>query len=105
MPDTPPHKQIAPQNSHEAIPVYLRVHTRLKNEKRRGKYESKLPDIWARFAMVFDTETTTDIRQDLNFLWWRFCELKDGAYVCQQEGIVYADELDETSVELIRLFA
>src|SRR5712691_10064845 len=92
-------------NSPEPIPVYLRVHTRVKNEKQRGKYESRLPDTWSQFALVFDTETTTDIRQDLNFLWWRFCELKDGAYVCQQEGVVYANELDEASAELIRSFA
>jgi len=38
-------------------------------------------------------------------LWWRFCELKNDVYVCQQEGVVYADELDEASVELIRSFA
>src|SRR6266571_3159721 len=64
-----------------------------------------LTDVWARFALIFDCETTTDIRQDLNFLWWRFCELKEGVYICQQEGIVYADGLDEPSIELIRSFA
>ena len=104
MPDTPSRKRPA-NNNPEPIPVYLRVHTRVKNEKQRGKYENKFPDTWAHFALVFDTETTSDIRQDLNFLWWRFCELKDEAYVCQQEGVVYSDTLDEASVELIRSFA
>ena len=89
----------------EPIPIFLRVHTRVKNGKSRGKSEGKVPDQWANFALVFDCETTTDIRQDLNFLWWRFCELKHGVYVCQQEGLVYADQLDQASVELIRLFA
>jgi hypothetical protein len=64
-----------------------------------------LPDKWARFALIFDCETTTDIRQDLNFLWWRFCELRAGKYVCQQEGLVYADSLDETSIDLIQAYA
>src|SRR5262249_14289816 len=105
MLETLPRKHVAQQNDPEPIPVLLRVHTRVKNEKQRGKYESRLPDTWAHFALVFDCETTTDIRQDLNFLWWRFCELKDGAYVCQQEGVVYADTLDDASVELIRSFA
>jgi hypothetical protein len=59
----------------------------------------------ARFAMVFDCETTIDLRQDLTFLWWRFCELKNDAYVCQQEGIVYGDDLPESSVALIKSFA
>src|SRR5450432_2495179 len=89
----------------EPTPIFVRVHTRVTNEKPRKDYESKSPDIWANYALVFDCETTIDIRQDLNFLWWRFCELKDGLYVCQQEGIVHADELDQESVDLIRSFA
>jgi hypothetical protein len=52
-----------------------------------------------------DCETTTDIRQDLNFLWWRFCELRVGTYVCQQEGLVYADTLDGASIDLIHAYA
>jgi hypothetical protein len=89
----------------ELTPVFVRVHTRVKNEKPRGESEGKLPDKWANFAWVCDCETTIDMRQDLNFLWWRFCELKGGAYVSQQEGVVYADELDPASVELIRAYA
>ena len=105
MPDTVPRKHNPKRNSPEPIPISLRVHTRVKDEKPRGEYEGELPDTWAHFALVFDCETTTDIRQDLNFLWWRFCELKNDVYVCQQEGLVYADGLDNESVELIRAFA
>jgi hypothetical protein len=89
----------------EAAPIFVRVHTRVQNEKPRSNSVPKLPDKWANFALVLDCETTVDIRQDLNFLWWRFCELKEGAYVCQQEGVVYADELATESVELIRAYA
>lgn len=88
------------------LPLFLRVHTRAGNKKRwKSDGEGKLPDKWARFALVFDCETTTDIRQDLNFLWWRFCELKNDRYVCQQEGIAYADKLDKKSIKLIQEFA
>jgi len=89
----------------EPAPIFLRVHTRVKDEKERGDRQGRLHDQWANFAMVLDCETTTDIRQDLNFLWWRFCELKQGSYICQQEGVVYADQLPEASVNLIRTFA
>src|SRR5205823_2394289 len=85
-----------------------RVHTRVKDETQRGEWsdgEGKVRKKWANFALVFDCETTTDMRQDLNFLWWRFCELKKDVYVCQQEGLVYADGLDEESVNLIREYA
>jgi hypothetical protein len=88
----------------ELAPVFVRVHTRVRNEKpREGDW--KPPKEWANFALVFDCETSTDIRLDLNFLWWRFCELKLGIYICQQEGIVHADSLDKKSVTLIRKYA
>jgi len=87
----------------ELAPIYVRVHTRVKNEKSRAEW--KPPGKWANFALVFDCETTTDIRQDLNFSWWRFCELKNNVYVCQQEGVVYADALDKKSIKLISDYA
>jgi hypothetical protein len=89
----------------ELAPIFVRVHTRVEDEKPRGYGESQLPDKWARFALVLDCETTRDLREDLNFLWWRFCELKDGIYVCQQEGVVYADALPKESKALIRSYA
>jgi hypothetical protein len=88
--------------SPEPAPIFLRVQTRVRDEKPRESYEKKKPKKWANFALVLDCETTTDIRQDLNFLWWRFCELKNDTYVCQREGVVYADNLDKDSVKLIR---
>jgi len=77
----------------------------VKNEKARGNRETKPPNKWANFALVFDCETTTDLHENLNFLWWRFCELKDGAYVCQREGIIYGDHLDAESIAMIRKYA
>jgi hypothetical protein len=89
----------------EQAPIFVRVHTRVKGEKPREEGGSQLRDKWARFALVFDCETTKGLREDLNFLWWRFCELKDGKYVCQQEGVVYADALPTESQTLIRNYA
>ena len=88
----------------ELAPVYVRVHTRMPNDKGH-KPKQKLPNKWANFALTFDCETTADLREDLNFLWWRFCELKDGKYVCQVEGVVYADSLANDLVDLIRDYA
>ena len=88
----------------ELAPIYVRVHARIRNEKPRD-YDWKPRDKWANFALVFDCETATDIRQDLTFLWWRFCELKNDTYISQQEGVVYADGLDQQLVKLIRNYA
>jgi hypothetical protein len=49
----------------ETLPVYLRVHTRPKKE--RGKWEPNDPPPNDNLWLVFDTETTTDYRQNLRF--------------------------------------
>jgi len=98
-------KRTAPETDSELTPIFVRVHTRVTNETPRKDGDAKSRDKWANFALVFDCETTTDIRQDLTFLWWRFCELKDGIYVCQQEGLVYADGLAPNAISLIRTYA
>jgi hypothetical protein len=89
----------------ELAPIVVRIHSRVRNEKARGRDWKTNNPKWANFALVLDCETTTDIRQDLTFLWWRFCELKNSVYVCQKEGVVYNDQLDKAAVALIRTFA
>jgi hypothetical protein len=92
----------------EQAPLFLRVHTRVvekKKKRKSGQFEPAFVEKWARFAMVLDCETSIDLRQDLTFLWWRFCELKKDEYICQQEGIAYADGLDRDSIALIKAFA
>src|SRR4051812_1092348 len=92
----------------EPAPIVLRVHTRVVDEKPRRKRDEQgagYPGKWANFALVFDCETTRDLREDLNFLWWRFCELKDGKYISQREGLVYADNLRSKSIALIEKYA
>src|SRR6266849_4747052 len=106
MPDRPAVENRNPPTIHpELSPIFLRIHSRVSNEKPRQGSEGKLPDKWAKYALVFDCETTTDIRQDLNFLWWRFCERKQDAYIFQREGLVYADALDSQSIERIHKYA
>src|SRR5260370_23170776 len=106
MPDNPSEGKRHPRKiQSELAPIFLRAHARVVDEKPGMDGEGRLAGKWANFAFIFDCETTTDIRQDLNFLWWRFCELKEGIYVCQQEGLVYADTLDEKSIDLIHAYA
>ena len=58
-------KRLPRQTEPEPTPVFVRVHTRVENEKERGDGKWALPDKWANYALVFDCETTIDIRQDL----------------------------------------
>ena len=55
---------------------------------------------------MLDTETTTDARQALNFGVYQFCEADShGNYICREEGLFHADDLDEQQLEVLRQYA
>src|SRR2546427_5998665 len=92
----------------KSMDLYLRAHTHVEGEESGGT-RSDFPDRWAPMAVIFDCETTTDARQTFNFAFYRKCELRDDSYVCIEEGIVYADDLEKRlgkhAVELLSRFA
>jgi hypothetical protein len=67
----------------------------------KSKASPRTPKLWPDHALVWDTESTLDLEQRLNFGVWRFCELRDGAYVPVQEGIFYRDHLPAKDVHKI----
>jgi hypothetical protein len=76
--------------------IHLRAHvveTGAKPRRQKRTTDSSPPKLWSDYALVFDTETTTDLEQKLNFGIWQFCELQGSDYVVVQEGIFYHDEL------------
>jgi hypothetical protein len=46
-------------------------------------------------VLVLDTETTTDARQALTIGAFRFCRDIGERYVCIEEGLFYADEIED----------
>ncbi|HEX6502421.1 MAG TPA: DNA polymerase [Terriglobales bacterium] len=91
-----------------AMDLYLRVHTDMEQDKSHDMtFEGS--DRWAPTALIVDCETTIDAKQLLNFAFYRKCELRDGLYVCIEEGIVYAEDVDERlgkkALEMLRSFA
>jgi hypothetical protein len=85
--------------------IYLRCHTRILNEKPKEKRGSRKLTPLPKYVLVFDTETTTDTRQNLNFGAYQFCELQtDRSYVCREEGLFCADDLDSDQTEVLRRF-
>src|SRR5215831_17638683 len=82
--------------------IFLRVHPVSQNERRsRPEAEPK----WPTMALVFDTETTTDTRQSLTVGAYRICRLRDGQYVCVDEGLFYGDDMSAEDRELVRVYA
>lgn len=63
---------------------------------------------WPRYALIFDTETTTDATQALLFGSYRRCREIDGKFTCVEEGLFYGDDLPDRSPDgyrLIRAYA
>src|ERR1039457_1765223 len=85
--------------------IYLRCHTRILNEKPKEKRGSRKLTSLPKYVLVFDTETTTDTRQNWNFGAYQFGELQaDRSYVCREEGLFYADDLDSGQTEVLRRY-
>ena len=72
--------------------IYLRAHTVKHAEKARDKRDANKISVpkWPERVLIFDTETRTDVHQQLMFGIYRVCKLVVDTYVCESEGIVYS---------------
>ena len=88
--------------------LYLRAHIEVpgsqKEEERKPTKTPRARQLWPDYALVWDTETTLDLEQKLNFGMWRFCQVEDGEFVTLQEGVFYRDGLTPEDVQTIRKY-
>src|SRR5260370_21863955 len=86
--------------------IYLRAHT-VQPEKKPPKSTDQDSDPkWHNYALVFDCESRITADQTLTFGFWRFCELRNGAYVALEEGILHnGNELKPKELDLLRKYA
>jgi hypothetical protein len=59
---------------------------------------------WPEHCLIFDTETTLDAAQKLNFGTYRRCVLVDGEYRCLQEGIFYRDDVTVSQLKVLEKY-
>src|SRR5260370_10651544 len=85
--------------------AYIVVHGEASEQEEESSKRSRSPKLWPDYALVWDTETTVDLEQRLNFGVWRFCQLQGTEYVSIQEGIVYRDGLDPKDVQTILAYS
>src|SRR5713226_944435 len=85
--------------------LYLRAHIVVCGKKEEQAEQpakrSRSPKLWPDYALVWDTETSLDLEQTLNFGIWRFCQLWGTEYVAVQEGIFYRDGLARKDIQVI----
>lgn len=85
----------------EVQEVFVRAHAPLRSKKKWDRHCLK----WPPFALVFDTETTLDPAQKLNFGCFRRYQLIDGKYSCIEEGLFYADKLPLADRRVLQRYA
>src|ERR1700676_3914201 len=85
--------------------LYLRAHIVVSaddnEQKEQSAKRSRPKKLWPDYALVWDTETTIDLEQTLNFGVWRFCQLQRTEYVAVQEGIFYRDGMAGKDIQTI----
>lgn len=86
--------------------LYLRAHTAKHVEKLSETRERIKASVrkWPERVLIFDTETRIDVHQELMFGFYRICKLVGNHYVCESEGIVYAEELANHELNQIGTF-
>jgi hypothetical protein len=106
----------------EPLPIAVRAHAvpQPRRGRRSGKPASAASDTLVRpphtaskqnapsTLLVFDTETTTDSTQALKFGCWRYYRPGSGDWVCVQEGLFHADDLqaaDPAGMAVLRRYA
>src|SRR5712692_2147380 len=87
-----PEKALPNTVESEVREIFVRAHTAIAEKQRR---EQPAPAKWPEEVLVFDTETTIDTAQKLNFGAYRRCKLRSSGYQCVEEGLFYADNLGE----------
>src|SRR6266481_3363996 len=83
--------------------IYLRAHTTKHTNTRRGHRARSDPSVpkWPERVLIFDTETRTDVHQDLMFGIYRVCKLVGEHYFCESEGVVYSEAITKEELNQI----
>jgi DNA polymerase type B, organellar and viral len=81
--------------------IFVRAHTRART---KDSWDRRPSPKWPTHCLIFDTETTLDPAQKLNFGAYRLCRRIGSKYVCVEEGIFHKDDLSEKEQKLLNRY-
>ena len=81
--------------------IFVRAHT---SSRAKDWSNSRWSRKWPEYCLIFDTETTLDPAQKLNFGVFRRCKLVGSKYMCVAEGIFHRDDLSESAQKLLHKY-
>jgi hypothetical protein len=91
-------------NKTQSKDVFFRSHV-VELDKKELLPSTYAEPKWPEFALVFDTETTLDPKeQALLFAFYRVCRLTIRGYECIEEGIVHADNISDADLRIINAY-
>jgi len=90
--------EIPEQERHD---IFVRAHTSVR-PKAAG--DRRWSPMWPSHCLIFDTETTLDPAQKLNFGAFRRCKLVGSRYVCVAEGIFHRDDLTNAQSNVLHRY-
>jgi len=85
----------------EGHAIFVRAHASVRTKNQHDRRSSPK---WPKYCLIFDTETTLDPIQKLNFGTYRRCKLVGNKYDCVAEGIFYRDDLPKFQVKLLQRY-
>jgi len=81
--------------------IFFRSHV-VELDAKKPAVNSYDEPVWPEHLLAYDTETTLDPQgQSLVFGFYRVCRLQGGSYDCIEEGILHADDLQPTYLDVI----
>ena len=81
--------------------IFVRAHTSVRT---RTTSDRRWSPKWPKHCLIFDTETTLDPAQRLNFGAFRRCKLVGSRYVCVEEGIFHRDDVTPAQLKFIQTY-
>jgi hypothetical protein len=79
--------------------IFVRAHAPHPSNRQGPR---RAPTSWPQYALVFDTETTLDPAQTLNFGCFRRYRLIYSGYSCIEEGLFHADALRKVDRKILQ---
>src|SRR5271166_1839268 len=90
--------EIPGQKHHD---IFVRAHT---SARAKAASDRRWSPKWPNHCLIFDTETTLDPAQKLNFGAFRRCKLVGSRYVCVAEGIFHRDDLTNAQSNVLQRY-
>jgi hypothetical protein len=81
--------------------IFVRAHT---SARAKDSFDRRWSRKWPYECLIFDSETTLDPSQRLNFGAFRRCKLVGSKYVCVAEGIFHRDDISATQLRFLQKY-